>query len=153
MLERLRAAREIGTSIELVLNVCLKSGLPGRLETAIDVLSQLNQALFRFVQERLYRDITEWDLSSERAYRPSDDYWYVLLRSVAQTNVDYDKRYRLIASMRDATTRGMREALVEALGDLGGSRAERLLCEIAKTDSDPFIQRLVTEALEDFDEE
>ena len=127
---------------------CVDSTTEGRLDVAIDVLSQLGPRILRYAQEFLFNDIKTWDRRyPNRAYEPNDEYWYILLRSVGQSHaVPFDK-VQFVRMCRTAESRQIVEAVLEALGDIGTTDA---VVEIKKliAHEDAFISRLAKEISE-----
>ncbi len=132
-----------------LINTCIARRSPDRLDTAVDVLSQLGQRFLDYATNFLLRDIERWHhVYSTRAYEPNDDYWYILLRSVAQSEVDPSARLRFVRQCRGATSRGVIEGVVEALGDIESEGAKKMLATFCEHE-DPFIASLAAEVLAD----
>ena len=143
-------ATERGHCIDQMLHVFVSEGGPDGLDAAIDILAKMGSLVLNYAWEYLLADINRWGPTSERAYDPNDDTWYVLRRAVARAEVPLQDRFRLIGCCTGAQTRGMREAVVEALHDLGKPATERLR-KFAKEDPDAFIREIAREALEDLE--
>jgi len=127
---------------------CIEIPLPSRLDIAIDVLSQLQRSIYNYAHQFLINDLGNWShLYSKRAYEPNDDYWYILLRSVAQADIENGLKLRFISMCSDATSRGVLEGVVEALADVGTSEAKDRL-ELLREHKDPFLSSLATDALD-----
>lgn len=137
--------------IDELLRLCTDDANPDRLGIAIDVLSQTGDVICDYAWSYFCRDVKAWQQWTERAYEPNDDYWYILLRSVARSQTDANRRLKSIRSCAGASSRGMREAVVEALGDLGTDAAHELLKSIAAHDEDPFVRSLARERLDDLE--
>lgn len=135
--------------IDEVLTICSAHRSVDRLNVAIDILSQTGETIRAYAWAYLRRDIEEWHRLSQRAYEPNDDYWYILLRSVARTKADDNLKFLFVKMCSGAATRGIREAVVEALGDLGTTPAKSLLRQLAEGNEDAFIRRAAREALDD----
>jgi len=126
---------------------CIEIPLPSRLDIAIDVLSQLERSIYDYARQFLINDIKNWShLYSSRAYEPNDDYWYILLRSVAQADIDGKLKLQFISMCSGATSRGVLEGVVEALTDVDTPEAKRRL-EVFCDHADPFVSDLATNAL------
>lgn len=137
------------TCIDRLLRVFISEGGPDGLDDAIDILATTGAIVLDYAWEYLQRDIELWNSHSERAYRPNDDYWYVLLRAVARSNRPERDRLRLILCCASAQSRGVREGVVEALRDLDTPAAHDRLRKFAAHDEDGFIRDIAREALED----
>lgn len=137
--------------IDEVLTICSAHRGIDRLNVAIDILSQTGEMIRAYAWAFLRRDIEEWHRLSERAYEPNDDYWYILLRSVARTKADDSLKFLFIKMCSGAAMRGIREAVVDALGDLGTDSAKSLLRQVATGDDDAFIREAARHVLDDLE--
>lgn len=137
--------------IDELLTICSAHHSVDRLNVAIDILSQTGEVIRAYAWAYLRRDIEEWHRLSERAYEPNDDYWYILLRSVARASADNDLKFLFIKMCSKAATRGMREAVIDALGDLGTDQAKALLNHLAAADDDAFIRAAARDAIYDLE--
>jgi hypothetical protein len=142
-------ARDPWRCIDEMLQVCTSEGGPDGLDAAIDVLAKTGQLILEYAWDYLHRDLRHWDPTTDRAYRPNDDYWYVLLRAVARAAVSQKERFRFIGCCAHAESRGIREGVVEALRDLGSPAAKERLRRFAAEDGDSYIQQIAREALDD----
>jgi hypothetical protein len=151
LLTALRKARttERAACIDQMLNVFVSEGGPDGLDDAIDVLAKSGPIVLEYAWDLLQRDLLLWHPAADRAYRPSDDYWFVLLRAVARSDAPDRDRLRLITCCAAAQSRGVREGVVEALRDLNTPAALERLRKFAQTDDDAFIRKIAREALED----
>lgn len=147
----LRRARDADRCIDELLRVCASEGGPDGLDAAIDVLAKVGPLVFDYAWAYLKQDVRNWEPSSDRAYQPNDDYWYILLRAVGRANVPEKERYRFIASCANAASRGIREGVVEGLRDLGTNAAKERIRRFAREDEDAFIRKLANEALDDLE--
>jgi len=133
---------------ELILE-CTKLKSPDRLDIAIDILQELGDTLYDYAFKFFQYDITQWNhLLPGRTYEPDDDYWYILLRSVARSSIDDSKKLSFVWSSRETSHRGVLEGLVDALGDIGNAAAMEKLA-ILSGHEDAFIAQLAQEVLED----
>jgi hypothetical protein len=122
--------------------------IPSKLDIAIDLLSELGSELVDYAMRFLTKDIHRWNqLYSDRAYEPNDDYWYILIRSVARTSVDESKQLNFLSLCENNATRGVLEGIVEALGDMETANSRTMLQGYC-TNSDPFIAELAADILE-----
>lgn len=145
LLRIITIAQEPDYYIDELLSLCSGHASIDRLNLAIDVLSRTGELVRAYAWAYLRRDIQQ----SERAYEPNDDYWYILLRSVARAKGDDSFKFLIIKMCSQAATRGMREAVVDALRDLATESAKALLAELAANDEDEFIRAAARDALDD----
>lgn len=144
-------AQEPDRYIDELLILCAGHTNVDRAGIAIDILSQTGETIFDYAWNFLCRDVKEWTRWSDQAYEPNPDYWYILLRSVARSATPDAKKLRFIGSCANAATRAMREAVIEALADMGTAQAKEIIAKFAATDSDEFIKRIAQEALDDLE--
>lgn len=147
-LSRVRDAEEC---IDELLHLCATQGGPDGLDTAIDILAKTQGLLLEYAWAYLQRDLQNWRADSGRAYKPSDDYWYILLRAVGRTQAAPKERYRFITCCGNATSRAMREAVVLALRDLGTPAAKDRIRKFAAEDADQYVRQVAQEAVEDLE--
>jgi len=132
--------------------ICIGHHTPDRLDLAIDVLSQLGPIIQNYADAYLKKDIATWNkFEPNEKFKPCEDYWYILLRSAARCDADARISHDIISICQDEISRGIAEAVVEALGDLGSSDAKSLLSHISTTSSDDFIVQLAHEVLADLE--
>lgn len=147
VIDYLRFSPNADELINSLISTCVESKITGRLDVAIDILSQLGVQILRYAWQFLVNDIKNWNgLYPNRAYEPNDDYWYILLRSVAQSDASAEERVRFVRMCGKAQSRQVLEAVVESLGDIGTPDA---FAEIEKfaISADPFIAELASELL------
>ncbi len=136
--------------ISTLINSSIRRTRPDRLDVPIDILQQLGNRVYDYAYQFLIDDIKSWShLNNGRAYEPNDDYWFILLRSVARSDADVHKRFRYANMCAGATSRGVLEGVVEALGDIGSADAYRLLEVQFINHDDPFIAELAREVCQD----
>ena len=147
VVDYLRFSLNADELISSLISTCVESKISGRLDAAIDVLSHLGVQILHYAQQFLINDIKNWNgLYPNRAYEPNDDYWYILLRSVAQSDAPADERVRFVRMCAKAESREIREAVIESLGDIGTSDAFAEIKKFVVSD-DPFISELASEIL------
>jgi hypothetical protein len=152
LIRQLKASPDPELYISEVLAICTSVGSSHRIDTAIDILAQTDDLILRYAQDFLLRDIDRWHcLYSDRAYEPNDDYWFILLRSVALSNTDEGDRLRFILMCSNAASRGVVEGVVESLGEMNPDQAMPLLRDFASDHNDPFIRELAAEVLSDLE--
>ena len=147
----LMKVRSSESAIDELLLLCTTEGGPDGLDTAIDILAKTGEMVLEYAWEYLQRDLAHWTPASDRAYKPNDDYWYILLRAVGRTATDPKERYRFITCCLHAQSRGIREGVVEGLRDLATPMAKRTLQQLAQTDGDRYIKEIAAEALADLE--
>ncbi len=133
---------------------CISMKCPERLDIAIDILSQLDHVIVSYANNYLDRDMKQWKKLypyEDKKFRPNDDFWFVLLRSVGKSKAKSLLALRVISACQDETSRGVAEAVVEALGDLGTSEARSILAATQQSHPDPFVKELAAEILEGLD--
>jgi hypothetical protein len=127
---------------------CIALKQVDRLEIAIDVLSELGERIQDYTNTYLMNDIQQWHkVFPRQAFKPNDDYWYVLLRSIGRCESRREFSCALISVCQDEQSRGVAEAVVEALGDLGTASAKAILRAISSGHSDMFIRDLANETI------
>jgi hypothetical protein len=151
IVQYLAKVRDSEDCIDEILHLCTTEGGPDGLDNAIDILAKTRGLILAYAWEYLQRDVRAWRPDSERAYNPSDDYWYVILRAVARTQADPKERFRFVTCCADAESRGMREGVVEALRDLGTPAAKERIRKFAAEDADAYIRQVSQEALKDLE--
>ena len=149
IVQYLSGVRDPEDCIDELLHLCTTEGGADGLDNAIDILARMKELILGYAWDYLQRDLLVWKPDSERAYKPSDDYWYVLLRAVARTQADPKERYRFITCCASAQSRSMREGVVEGLRDLATPAAKERIRMFAEGDADPYIRCIAQEALED----
>jgi len=148
LVEYLQYSPQSRTLINDLIMDCVSLKKPDRSDVAIDVLSQLDRAIYDYAYDFFVQDVSNWShMSMGRAYEPNDDYWYILLRSVAQSGVPDEIKLELVRGCRTAASRGVLEGVVEALGDIDSHASRACLLEFT-TYSDPFIADLAKDILE-----
>jgi HEAT repeat protein len=138
------------SNIQDVLQRCVASGDPDRLDAAIDRLTECGEALTEALDAFLAKDKCRW-ASATAANQVEDDICYVLLRALARSSVPYSEKLQRIADCLHDGTPGIREAATHALGDLGGNEARDLLRKAATADIDPLVRESAQEAVEDLE--
>lgn len=149
LVEYLRFSLDATKLTNELISWCVSHASPDRSDIAIDILSQLGESFFHFAYQYLINDICSWNyMYSQRAYEPNDDYWYILLRSVARLEIDENKRLRLITMCSGASSRGVLEGVLEALSDLGTESAMDHIRPFVNHE-DRFVAELADELLDE----
>jgi hypothetical protein len=141
----LRFSPKADQLINDLISACVEMKVPGRLDAAIDILSLLGGQILRYAREFLVNNIRNWNhLYPSRAYEPNDDYWYILLRAVAQSKTPTSDRIKFVWMCRTAANRHILEAVLEALNDIGSDEAYAEI-ETFMGHPEPFIAELASE--------
>ncbi len=126
LVEYLKCSPQSHRLVDHLINHCVDMKSEDRLDIAIDILSQL-PSMYEYTYQFFIDDIRKWNSMFQRAYEPNDDYWYIMLRSVARSETDEAKKIKLIVMASDATSRGVMEGVIESFGDIGTPKSvERL---------------------------
>ena len=153
LVQYIRFSPNASELINVLILSCVSMKCTERLDIGIDILSQVGHVIADYAYSYLQQDIKQWNkLYPERKYRPDDDFWYILLRSVGRAKCDPKIAINVISACQDERSRGIAEAVVEALGDLGTSSAKNLLELIKSSHPDQFIRELATDVLVEFEE-
>lgn len=137
--------------IDEVLSFCTTQGGPDGLDVAIDILTGTGDLIVKYAWNFLVTDIINWEPCTERAYKPNDDYWYVLLRAVSRTKTPEEDRFLFIKCCSRAESRGILESVIEGLRDLRTEDAKTMLREFVKEGKDHYIRQLAQDALDDLE--
>lgn len=134
IVDTIRISLSPDQSVECLLRTFISSPIPGRLDDAVDILSQIGDILTRFVREVMslpeHPDVDE-------------DYWYVLIRALGKTNLPLSRQ--IVSSLWMKSE----EAVIEALGDFGDTQSIDRLEEIAAQDLSRTNRELAAEILEE----
>ncbi len=149
--EYLAKAENSARCVDELLLICSTEGGPDGLDAAIDILAMTGELVLEYAWDYLKHDIVNWSPDANRAYKPNDDYWYVLLRAVGRTAAEEKDRYRFIACCGNASARGIRESVIEGLRDLGTSTARARLQTFANNDSNEHVRQAAKDALADLE--
>lgn len=129
------------TLTKTVLEALVQSNKPGRLDDAVDILSQTQPDLYLLASSMLMR-------SSDKPQSRRDDYFYVIIRSLGRTGgTPRAKDFALWASSFPMLA--AREAVVQALGELEYPWSRELLQKMATNDPSDFIRDLARETIEE----
>ena len=115
-------------AIDTVIHLAVDSSADGRLDLGIDILSNLGAELYDYALTYRRQDVKRaTSTETAKAYQPNEDYWYILLRAVAQSSVSDDDKLQLVRSCQQGSTPGILEAVVESLGDIWTEGARQVL--------------------------
>lgn len=120
--------------IETTLQTLIGSTKPGRLDDAVDILSEAGAVLPQFVCEALTQSESD-DVD--------EDYWYVLTRAIGKSKLPTARIYVEMLSPKSP------EAAVEAFGDIGDSESLDRLRAVAKDGPSDFIRQMAAEMVEE----
>lgn len=135
VIERIRQSDSPSALIRLLLRVAISSRRAGRLDDAIDVLSQVDQSLTRFAAD---------DFLRENHPGAEDDYWYVVLRALGKSRLS--KAHELV----EIFWRFCPEAAAEALGEINSeSSMEKLKLLVADEGVNGDVRALAREIIEE----
>lgn len=136
IVRKVQASDSPSNEINAAIEKLLASPKEGRIDDAIDILSELGQWLDSFAMDVIRRPEVD------------DDYGYIIIRAIARA-----KRCRnapfLIDWAAGSTNQSLREAAVGALGDLADPASVDRLRTIAQKDHSKFIRTMAQETLED----
>jgi hypothetical protein len=149
IIQRIRSSQLPRLYVQEVLRECSTGGGPDSLDIGIDILSQTGPLALEFAQDFLPRDAQRWSPTPTIAHHLHDDFWDILLRAAARATPDRPETLGLIRSCARAGNRGLRDAVILALYDLGTQDARTLLAEMAQNDDDAMIRHDAQELLED----
>jgi hypothetical protein len=127
IVKRIRTADHPDEFIQTTIRTLVSSAQPGRLDDAVDILSQCGELLPTFIFEVL---------SQPQATGIDEDYWYVLIRGVGKSALPSASIFVEMLSSNSP------EAAVEALGDVGSEQALKRLRAVAAHGPSPFIRQL-----------
>lgn len=134
--------------INELINECVEMKSTDRFEIAIDVLSRTGEVVCDYTKKFRLFDLKNWSgLYPDKEYTPNNDYWYILLRSVAQCDVDDSKKLYLIGMCYESSQRQILEAVVESLADIESEESRQRLRHFT-TNKDPFIAELASDLLD-----
>src|SRR5262249_23503527 len=130
-------------------------GGPDGLEIAIDVLSHFGSLVIAYAFEFWRKDVDRWEASRHQPrYHVNDDYWYVLLRAIASSHIEARRQRQFLRYgeyLAEEAPPRVREALVHALGDLGGPGAVDLVRRMHEGDTSPMVRETAAEVLRDLE--
>ena len=123
--------------IQTALHTLISSARPGRLDDAVDILSECGRLLPQFVHEML---------SQPQTSEGDEDYWYALIRGMGKSTLPSARMFVELLWPKSP------EAAVEALGDIGDGESLKRLHEVAVGDPSDFIRQLAAGIVEECSE-
>ncbi len=121
----------------------------GAIGFATDVLSQTGELAMQYARQFQGDDAARWARGVTPQSHPNDDAWRILLVAASRASANEFDRLNLLLSCFGAGNRGIREAIVDGLGELGTPPARRLLEWLANKDRDPLIRRVAAATRDD----
>ena len=132
---------------ELILYSTFAEEVEDRLDAAVDILHQFPK-ICDYAREFLSRDVDNYNKTyTARAYEPNDDYWHILLKSVASSDTNVGVRLSIINGCRNKASRAIKEIVIESLDAIDHPDALDLI-QVFTSDSDSMIRELAIEILE-----
>lgn len=141
VVDDLAVGRRLSERIRFVLDEAISTPRAGRLDDAIDVLDDARVNLTNFLRER------QFHISRENM---DEDAIYILVRAAGRRGPDTTRFIVPWAIQSDRIA--VREAAVEALGDLDTPSAISYLHQIAKNDDSASVRDTARHVLNDLDE-
>lgn len=145
----LNRARDPIPYVKEMLRWCLRRRSEGGLHFAIDVLSQTGELAMQYARQFQGDDAARWSRHVTTRQHPNDDAWRVLLVAASRASASEPDRLILLLSCWSAGNRGIREAIVDGLGELGTPTARRLLDRLARRADDPLIRQVAAQTRDD----
>ncbi len=109
-----------------------------RLDEAIDLLVATGE----LAEQSALDTLTHFDVTLR-----TDEYWYSLVRSLGKLG-----KAAVVSQFAKSSNRSIREAVVEALGEMGDETSIALLRQFATNDDSEFIRRLARDTLAEHSE-
>ena len=134
IIKKLLTADNPDEYIQTAVHTLISSARPGRLDDAVDILSQCGRLLPQFVCESLPQpQTTEID----------EDFWYTVIRGMGKSGFPSARMFVELLWSKSP------EAAVEALGDIGDDESLERLRAVVAGDSPEFVRNLATEIIEE----
>jgi hypothetical protein len=137
IVKKLLAADDPDEHIQTAVRTLVSSARPGRLDDAVDILSECRRLLPQFVCEVL---------SQPQTTEIDEDYWYALIRGMGKSTLPSARMFVELLWSKSP------EAAVEALGDIGDDESLNRLRAVAAGDRSDFVCQLAAEILEECSE-
>jgi hypothetical protein len=134
IVRKIRTADDPDEFILTTIFTLISSTRPGRLDDAIDVLSECGRRLSQFVVSIL---------TQPQAKAIDEDFWYVLIRAVGRSGIPSARMFV------ELLWRESPEAAVEALGDIGDEDAIRRLRAVAGDASLGSVRQLAADIIDE----
>jgi hypothetical protein len=149
--QRIRSAPVTAHYIHEVLRQCTARRGGFGLDNGIDLLTELGTQVLPFARDFLRRDGMRWAQKQTIVHHDHDDFWHILLGSLARSGLPENDFIGLIEACGQAGHRGLRDAAVLALYELASPQAQIRLAQFVELDPDPFIRNSARELLEDLE--
>ncbi len=121
--------------IQTMAQTLVSSALPGRLDDAVDILSECGPRLEQFVNEVLSQPMQIDDAD--------EDFWYVLIRGIGKSTLPSARMFVELLWSKSP------DAAVEAMGDIGDDESLKRLRGVAAGDPSEFVRNLAAEIIEE----
>ena len=125
--------------LSMALDDFVKNAMPERLDDAVDILYVLNE-----------RILSSFTLEALSSIYYTDDHLYCLI--LALSKKDKSNLRSMLTTLLASTRLGVREAVVETLGQWGDQESRSLLVDISKSDESTFIRELAADILDEVGE-
>ena len=152
ILQRIRISEDSAIQTAWTLYLILRSTKPGRVDDAIGLLSRLGPSIFvdAIMDAFMRRPPFSGDRTNPDDYRLSDDYWYVLIRSLGpMIQQGESSLWTLLDIAIRYPNPAIREAAVETLGEIDDERVVAKLEIVARDDTSVAVRRLAQEIIEE----
>ena len=136
--------------LQAVMWKCADVHHPDTLDFSMDLLAGFSDQLEALCRGFIEADRQRWTIQPQQSHA-NDDICYVLLRALGRSQVDIAAKLAVIEDCLTNGPRGVREAAVHALGDVGGAEAERLLRVFAKEDVDCLVRESAESLLSEWE--
>ncbi len=152
VIDRLRASSDPMAYLNELIDHCTMRGGSEGLDIGIDVLSQFGDLVLQYAREFWKQDVKRWGAEEDsHRHHFNDDAWYILLRSAARSDLEPWQKVQMLLYCSIDGPGSVREAGVQAFGDLGGAVAARLLRRLRDSDPSPSVRKAATEVLDDLE--
>ncbi len=135
IVRRILKADDPDEYIQTMAQTLVSSALPGRLDDAVDILSECGPRLEQFVNGVLPQLI-----QSDEA---DEDFCYVLIRGIGKSTLPSARMFVELLWSKSP------DAAVEAMGDIGGDDSLKRLRGVAAGDPSEFVRNLAAEIIEE----
>jgi hypothetical protein len=130
----IRSSRSPQQSLDHALDTIFTFPASERLDEAIDLLVETEELTDQLAREAL--------ASHSYDRHRTDEYWYCLVRSLGKLGKE-----ALVSQFAQNSNRSIREAVVEALGEINDKLSITLLQQLATNDESEFIRELARNTL------
>ncbi|WP_165253524.1 HEAT repeat domain-containing protein [Paludisphaera soli] len=153
-----RVSKELADSdapleaIETLIQECVQRGGTDGLDIAVDILCSFGDLAIKYAVRILPGDISRWDAAREfPRFDRKDEVWYILLRAVGRSNLSVNRKFPMLSDCVAKGNESIRLASIQAIGDMGGPTAVRLLKHVIENEVDADIREAASEVLDDLE--